>query len=123
MGKVALTGLGFYAYHGVFKEENVIGNRYTVDISVQTDFKKAMLEDELEGTVDYGIIYEAVAKHMNGKPVQLLEHLGHLVIKDLLLLYPSLSQISITIKKHHPPFGGIVDFSEVTVQYPEDYDQ
>lgn len=121
MGKVALEGIEFHAYHGVYSEETKLGNRFTVDIHVETDFKKAMLEDELDDTVDYVGLYKIAQSHMQ-EPVKLLEHLAHLMIKDILLAFPSLKSVSITIKKHNPALGGVVNYSVVTVNYPEDYD-
>lgn len=121
MGKVALEGIEFHAYHGVFSEETKLGNRFTVDIHVDTDFRKAMLNDDLKATVDYGKLYRIAKSHMQ-EPVKLLEHLAHLMVKDILKVYPDLKTISITIKKHNPALGGVVNYSVVTVQYPEDYD-
>ncbi len=120
MGKVSLEGIEFHAYHGVFSEETKLGNRFTVDIHVETDFKKAMLDDDLKSTVDYGKIYQIAKSHML-EPVKLLEHLGHLMIKDILDTYPNIKKVTILIKKHNPPLGGVVNFSIVTVSFPEDY--
>ncbi|MFD2202850.1 dihydroneopterin aldolase [Shivajiella indica] len=121
MGKVSLEGIEFHAYHGVFSEENKLGNRFTVDIHVDTDFRRAMLEDNLDHTVDYVGLYKIAQSHMQ-EPVKLLEHLAHLIIKDILIAFPFLKAVSITIKKHNPSLGGVVNYSVVTVNYPEDYD-
>ncbi|WP_291786462.1 dihydroneopterin aldolase [Cecembia sp.] len=121
MGRVSLEGIEFHAYHGVYSEETKLGNRFTVDIHVDTDFRKAMLEDALQDTVDYVGIYKIAQSHMQ-EPVKLLEHLAHLMIKDILIAYPAIKSVSITIKKHNPALGGVVNYSVVTVNYPEDYD-
>lgn len=121
MGKVSLEGIEFHAYHGVFSEETKLGNRFTLDIHVDTDFRNAMLYDELKDTVDYAKIYQIAKSHMH-KPVKLLEHLGHLIITDILKIYPASRKVSLTIKKHNPAIGGLVNYSVVTVNYPEDYD-
>ena len=120
MGKVSLEGIEFHAYHGVFSEEKKLGNRFTVDIQVDTDFHKAMLMDDLKATVDYFKLYQIAKGHMQ-VPVKLLEHLAHLMIQDILKVYPNLNQIQVVIKKHNPAIGGVVNFSVVEVNYPEDY--
>jgi 7,8-dihydroneopterin aldolase/epimerase/oxygenase len=120
MGKVALEGIEFHAYHGAYKEEKILGNRFTVDISVETPFKKAMFEDDLGETIDYAVLYQIVKSYML-EPVKLLEHLGHLIIEAILEAFPAISKVTIEIKKHNPALGGVVNFSVVTVQYPEDY--
>jgi dihydroneopterin aldolase len=53
--------------------------------------------------------------------VKLLEHLGHLIVEDILKVYPDVKSIKITLKKHHPSLGGLVKFSAVQIQYPDDY--
>jgi dihydroneopterin aldolase len=120
MGKVALEGMEFHAYHGVFPEEAVLGNRFTVDLELETDFRTAMMKDELDGTIDYGKLYQLVKTRM-GSRVKLLEHLGHGMIVDILETYPHVKQISVKLKKHQPALGGLVSFSSVTVQFPQDY--
>jgi dihydroneopterin aldolase len=97
MGKVGLEGIEFHAYHGVYSEETKLGNRFTVDIHVETDLKKAMLDDDLQSTVDYIGLYKIAQSHMQ-EPVKLLEHLAHLIIKDILVAYPFIKSVSITIK-------------------------
>ena len=120
MGRVSLEGIEFHAYHGVFSEENKLGSRFTVDIHVETDFKQGMLKDDLKATVDYVRLYEIAKSHMQ-IPVKLLEHLAHLMISDILLAYPDLRGVEVTIKKHNPALGGVVNYSVVEVSYPEDY--
>ncbi len=120
MGKVSLEGIEFHAFHGVFSEEKKLGNRFTVDIHVETNIKKAMLEDDLHETVDYARLYQIAKGHMQ-EPVKLLEHLGHLMINDIKKAYPKIQRVDIIIKKHNPALGGVVDYSVVKVSYPEDY--
>ncbi|UJP64685.1 dihydroneopterin aldolase [Mongoliitalea daihaiensis] len=121
MGTVRLEGASFYAYHGVYPEEKVLGNQFLVDIELTYSFRKAMEEDALEGTVDYGELYAITSKHMQ-TPVKLLEHLAHLIIEETLQMYPESQRIAVTIKKQQPAVGGLVAYSSVTVNYPEDYD-
>lgn len=120
MGKVALEGIEFHAYHGVFSEEKKLGNRFTVDIKVDTNFKEAMLKDRLKDTVDYYKLYQIAKSHMQ-EPVKLLEHLAHLMIQDILKVYPNLNSVKVVIKKHNPALGGVVNYSVVEVNHPEDY--
>jgi len=120
MGKVALQGIEFHAYHGAYPEETVLGNRFTLDLELETDFRQAMLHDDLSATVDYSTLYKLIKARMDVK-VKLLEHLGHMIVSDILEVYPNITQIRLTLKKHHPSLGGLVNFSAVQIQYPEDY--
>ena len=60
MGKVSLEGMEFYARHGYYEEERVIGNKYSVDIVLDVDFSEAVSDDKLGGTVNYEKVYEIV---------------------------------------------------------------
>ena len=120
MGKVALEGIDFHAYHGVYPEESILGNRFTLDLELETDFKDAMLHDSLKDTVDYVKLYKLIKARMDVK-VKLLEHLGHLIVGDILQAYPKVKSVKLTLKKHHPALGGIVQYSAVTVCFPEDF--
>ena len=120
MGKVLLEGMEFFGYHGVYPEEQVLGNRFTVNLELQTNFKVAMENDLLEGTIDYAQLYNLVKTRMD-QQVKLLEHLGYGIVQDIRTAYPEVNQIRITLKKQQPAIGGLVDFSGVTLSYPEDF--
>ena len=53
--------------------------------------------------------------------IKLLEHLGHMIVSDILEVYPDTKTIRLTLKKHGPALGGLVKYSAVQIQYPEDY--
>jgi len=120
MGKVALEGIEFHAYHGAFPEESILGNRFTLDLEIETDFSSAMTEDKLSETIDYAKLYALIKSRMDVK-VKLLEHLGYLIIQDILEAYPQTQKATLTLKKHHPALGGLVKHSAVTVRFPEDF--
>ena len=120
MGKVVLEGMEFFGYHGVYPEENALGNRFTVDLELHTNFKVAMETDRLEGTIDYAQLYNLVKTRMDQR-VKLLEHLGYGIIQDIRAAYPEVRQLRITLKKQQPAIGGLVDFSGVSLSYPEDF--
>jgi len=120
MGKVALEGIEFYAYHGAYPEESVLGNRFTLDLVIETDFREAMVQDSLGGTVDYAQVYQLIKSRMEVN-VKLLEHLGNLIVLDILGAFPKLRSVQLTLRKHQPALGGIVKYSTVTVCYPEDF--
>lgn len=41
MDKIYVNKMEFYGYHGVFPEETKLGQRFKVDLIVQTDLAKA----------------------------------------------------------------------------------
>ena len=64
IGRVALEGLEFHAFHGVYPHERESGNWFEVDIAVETDFSLAATTDELVGTVNYEQLFKVVKDEM-----------------------------------------------------------
>jgi 7,8-dihydroneopterin aldolase/epimerase/oxygenase len=114
MGWIALEGLEFFAYHGFFDEERKIGNRYEVDIRVETDFDQASEDDLLEHTVDYGQLYQMVSKEMK-HPTKLLERLAGRIAGNILQEIKPVKQVEISVSKLNPPLRGLCKRSRITL--------
>jgi dihydroneopterin aldolase len=114
-GWIGLESMEFYAFHGVFEEEQLIGGKYLVDISIYTDMQGAMLYDDLEGTLDYEIVYHIVKKNMQ-QPVKLIEYLAHSIIADLREVLAEDDKIKLKIRKLNPPLGAKIGASVVELE-------
>ena len=75
MGLVLVEDVEIFAYHGHFKEEQLVGRNFVVNLMVDTDFSKAVETDELTGTVDYSALCRIIHEQM-AIPSKLLEHVG-----------------------------------------------
>jgi len=106
MGKVSLEGMEFYARHGYYEEERIIGNKYSVDVTLEVDFEEAALEDKLEGTVNYEKVYEIVQSVMS-IDANLLEHQAGKMIKALRENFPEINKAQVKISKYNPPIKGL----------------
>ena len=53
MDKISIRGLEVFANHGVFKEENVLGQKFIVNAELVCDTRIAGKEDNLEKSVNY----------------------------------------------------------------------
>jgi 7,8-dihydroneopterin aldolase/epimerase/oxygenase len=105
MGKIQLENMEFYAYHGCFKEEQIIGTRFIVDIEIETDTTKAEVTDHLTDTLNYQEIYQAVKKEMDEKS-HLLEHVARRIINAVTSGFPGINHIRVKVSKLNPPVGG-----------------
>lgn len=114
MGTIALEGLEFFAYHGVYAEEQKIGNRYQIDIQISTDFSAAADTDNLKDTVNYGDLYEIIAGVMKIK-AKLLEHIAQLIISSVRERYPNIDKVEVSVSKFNPPIGGVCTRAKVTL--------
>jgi dihydroneopterin aldolase len=105
IGRIALEGLEFHAFHGVYPHERESGNFFEVDISVETDFSKAAATDELLGTVNYETLFKIVKDEME-QPSKLLETVAEKVANDVLEVFPNVISVEFRISKLNPPIGG-----------------
>jgi len=113
-GKVALEGLEFHAYHGVYPHERSSGNKFEVDIVVETEFLEAAFQDDLSGTINYEGLYALVKNEMN-KPSKLLETVGHAIADKILKSFDSAINVEVKISKFNPPIGGVCKKASVVV--------
>ena len=102
---VQLHQLLFHAYHGVHEEEEVLGNDYMVDCSVEF-YETAEVITHINDTVNYVLIYDIIKKRMS-IPTQLLETIAMEIGNEIIREYKELKVIDITIRKLHPPIEGI----------------
>ncbi|HEY9007102.1 MAG TPA: dihydroneopterin aldolase [Ohtaekwangia sp.] len=104
-GRVALEGLEFHAFHGVYPHERESGNWFEVDIAVDTDFGIAAEHDDLAGTVNYETLFRIVKEEM-GKPSKLLETVAEKIVDDVMKALPAAKVVELKISKLNPPIGG-----------------
>jgi len=81
MNKILVEGIKVYAYHGCLEEEGKIGCNYIVDVTMETDFMKAAIADDLKQTIDYVTVYTIVKKEMAIR-AKLIEHVGLRIINQ-----------------------------------------
>lgn len=96
----------FYGYHGLFSEENKLGQRFTVDVELMGDFRKAGQTDRMEDSIDYGQVYEVTKEIMEGKAYNLLESLAETIAQSMFDSFSLLETITIYIDKPGPPIPG-----------------
>ncbi|KAA1036162.1 dihydroneopterin aldolase [Macrococcus equipercicus] len=108
MDKIFLQGMKFYAYHGVFEEENKLGQIFVVDVELSIDLTEACATDELETTVNYGEAYQLIEEEMK-ESSKLLEHVAGRIAKTLFAHYNRVVALSVRITKENPPIAGHYD--------------
>jgi dihydroneopterin aldolase len=105
IGRIALEGLEFHAFHGVYPHERESGNWFEVDVAVETDFSLAAATDELIGTVNYETLFKIVKAEME-QPSKLLETVAEKIANDVLEIFPNALSVEFKISKINPPIGG-----------------
>lgn len=103
----------FYAYHGVGSDEQNLGGKFEVDVSLEADLSAAKLTDDLKATVNYEAVYAFVRELITTRKYYLIEALAYKIASGILGVFPGISQVSVLIRKPHPPVKGVVDHVEV----------
>lgn len=106
---IELIGMRFFGYHGVFPEENRLGQQFIVDAILYMDLSEAGRADDLELTVNYAEVYRAIKQIVEGKPFRLIEALTECIAQALLDTYTKVEQITVRVTKPHPPFEAHFD--------------
>ena len=114
MGIIQIEKMEFYAYHGHFEEEQVIGSHFLVDINLETDCSKAAISDNLKDALDYQKVYRLIKNEMNVKS-HLLEHICKRILDSLFTEFDILDKATIKIRKLNPSMGGKMDNVSLTM--------
>lgn len=114
MGKVALEGMEFFAYHGYYDEEQKMGNKYSVDVVVETDLTAAAQHDALAETINYELLYKIISGVM-GRPSRLLESLNLQIIREVFQRFANANRVEVSMSKFNPPIGGVCRQARVTM--------
>jgi dihydroneopterin aldolase len=107
MGIIRIEDMEFYAFHGHFKEEQIVGNKFLIDLEIETDLAPAGLSDRLEDAVDYSVACRVVKQEMEKKS-KLLENIAARILEALYLNLKNIKKATVKIKKMNPPVGGKV---------------
>ena len=54
--QIVLDRMHFYAYHGFFEQERIIGNDFYVTVSLDMDEVAAQTTDDLKDTLNYQLV-------------------------------------------------------------------
>jgi len=114
LSTIHISGIKFYAHHGCLEEETAIGGDYIVDISIQTDFRKAAAKDDLSKTVDYVTVCEIVREEMAVRS-KLIEHVAARIGDALIRKLPRVEEAEVKVTKLNPPVHAHIDSVSVVI--------
>ena len=114
MGLIHLEDMEFYSYHGHYKEEQVIGNKFIVDIVIHTSLRKAADSDKLSDTLNYQEVYNIVKNEMSIKSY-LLENIASRIINAVFSGFQGIESITVKVSKLNPSLGGRVKKVSITM--------
>ncbi|MGF1585955.1 MAG: dihydroneopterin aldolase [Bacteroidales bacterium] len=114
MGLIQIENMEFYAYHGCYDEERVVGNKFIVDVQLETNLQKASSSDDISDTLNYQEAYEAVKEQMSFKS-HLIEYVASRILDSLYSKFPEIEKATVKVSKMNPPMGGEIERVSVTL--------
>lgn len=115
MGKIVIEEMEFYAFHGHYREEQIVGNRFLVDLEMETDLSVPASSDKLDDAVNYQQAYQLIKKEMRRKKSNLLENIAKRILDALYDEMSGIKKATIRIRKMYPPMGGPIRSVGVTL--------
>ena len=116
MDKITIQNLEVFARHGVFPEENTLGQKFTVTAALYTDTRKAGRTDDLTASIHYGEICQKIEQYLTAHTFKLLERAAESLAEMLLLETPRLHKVQIEIKKPWAPIGLPLETVSVAIE-------
>lgn len=112
---IALSGLHFYAFHGVLPQENTVGNEFVVDISVSFP-AVGKIGDDLSKSISYADLFDMIRTEMN-LPSLLLEDVCERIAGAVLNRFPIISSGFVRITKLSPPIAACNGSASVALNF------
>ncbi len=113
MAQIALEGMRFHGFHGVYPAEQLIGAEYILDVFIQTDISPAAKTDELALTINYESVYQICRLEMEENRHNLIETIIKNIAERLKNQFAGMMSLKIKVKKLNPPLGGRVECASI----------
>ena len=105
----------FYAFHGHYREEQIVGNRFIVDLNIETDMTVAAKSDNLKDAVNYQKAYQIVKIQMDRRSY-LLENIAGRILDALYAELEGIKKARVKVSKINPPMGGKIGSVSVVME-------
>jgi len=115
MDRILITGLRELGVHGVLPEEKLRPQPFEVDVELEVDLGAASESDDLDDTVDYGAVCEAISRVVSSERYDLIERLAAR-IAEVCAVDTRVVRTRVTVRKLHPPVRAMVDHVAVCIE-------
>ncbi len=111
---IEIEGMEFYAYHGHYEEEQIVGSRFLLDLKIETNCTLAAETDDIKHAINYQTAYKIIKKQMKIKS-HLLENIAKRILDSLYKNLKGIEKITIKVSKINPAMGGKIKKVSVTL--------
>jgi len=114
MDKIIIEDMQFYGFHGLFPEENRLGQRFQVNLELFADLSTAGKSDYMHDSIHYGHAYDTVKEIVEGYAKNLIEAVAEDIAAALLEKFDMLQACRVKVVKPDAPIPG--HFKSVAVE-------
>ncbi len=115
MDKIKIKDLELYCRHGVFPEENVLGQKFLFSAVMYVSTREAGRADELEKSIHYGEVCHFIKNYMETHTYKLLETVAEKLAEEILLKWNQIEKLTLEVKKPWAPVGLPLDTVAVEI--------
>lgn len=116
MDYISIKNLEVYSHHGVFDEENRLGQKFAINAKLYFDTRDAGISDDINKSVNYSSVCHFMHAFMKGHSFKLIETAAERLATDILIEYPRITGILIEMRKPWAPIGLPVEEVAVTIE-------
>jgi len=116
MDSIIARGMTFQACHGVMEQEKTNPQIFRVDLEMFLDLQTAGKSDHLQNTINYDQVFHLVKKIVIEESFDLIEALAEEIAQALLLAFPLIDNLEVTIYKPEAPVQGNFEYFAVKIK-------
>ena len=113
--RIVLANMRFQGRHGYYDHELLTPQPFEVDVELVLNLQPAGVDDDLEQSVDYGKVYEAVRQIVESTSYRLLEALAEAISHELLAGF-QVSEVAVRVRKPAVRLSGPLDYAGVEIR-------
>jgi dihydroneopterin aldolase len=104
----------FDGRHGYYDHELTTPQPFEVDVELLLNLQPAGVDDDLDKTIDYGKVYDAVRQIVESTSFRLLEALAEAISHELLADF-EVNEVGVRVRKPAVMLGGPLDHAAVEI--------
>jgi dihydroneopterin aldolase len=112
--RIVLANMRFQGRHGYYERELQSLQPFEVDVELVVDLQPAGVDDDLEKTIDYGKVFEAVRQIVESTSYRLLEALAEAISHELLADF-DVNELTVRVRKPKVQLNGSLDYAGVEI--------
>ena len=113
--RIVLANMRFQGRHGYYNHELLAVQPFEVDIELLMNLQPAGVDDDLDKSVDYGKVYEAVRQIVESTSYRLLEALAEAISHELLADFDAVREVGVRVRKPKVQLSGPLDYAGVEI--------